>query len=193
MKPKGRRIKYKVGGKEVYMTLHLKEVTVPIEDVLKMENKQLYCDMCESGCKNFGKKLSCPPKSPAFNHYCKNYKNITVFLLYVHMHNFNYFGGNGYRKIIVANGILKCWLDKHIHKILRERPDVRLITSGSCRKCAKCGPDVCKKPLLRMFSFESLGINCTQLAQELFNHKILWYANKKIPKHTSILSGFMFN
>jgi len=191
---KKKRICHQVNGKDVKFTVHYKEITVPIEEILKHENKQLYCDMCESGCKNFNKKLSCPPKSPSFTNYSKNYKFITVYLMYVHMKHFNYFVSNGYRKIIVANGILKCKLDRLIQDIKKNsEQEVKLVTSGSCRKCNKCGPDVCKKPLLRMFSFESLGINATALAEDLFHHKLLWYAKKKVPAYTSILSGVIFN
>jgi predicted metal-binding protein len=172
-------------------TINIKSKEVQTADILQFENKSLFDGMCKSGCKNYNKKTSCPPYSPPFTVYSNGYAKCKVFLMYVDMNYFNYFNANGYFKVKVANGILKPLMDKMTVNYTVNKKS-KIITSGSCRMCNKCNLP-CNKPSKRMFSFESMGINVTELSRLIFNHELLWYKNKTIPKYTSILSGYLCN
>jgi predicted metal-binding protein len=181
--------KYYTNNKREF-NIKIRSKEIPVKDILQFENKSLFDDMCKSGCKNYNKKCSCPPYSPSFTVYSKNYDMCKVYLMYIDMKQFNYFNGHGYFKVKVGNGILKPLMDKMLFNY-SESKNGRIITSGSCRSCNKCGLP-CKKPNKRIYSFESMGINVSELSEFIFNHKLLWYKNKTIPEYTSILSGYLF-
>jgi len=180
-------------GKGNVFKIGFRKKVVLVEDILKHQDKALFDDMCRTGCKNFGKKLSCPPLSPSFENYSRGYKKCIVYLMSIRMSQMNYMpkGANGYFKVKVANGIIKCLMD---NLIIKNRKDgQRLISSGSCRMCTKCaGPgESCKKPYRRVFSYEALGINVSELAKATFKYELQWYKNKTVPKYTTILSGIL--
>ena len=195
LKVRNKRVSY-LTGKGRKIPIHLKEVTVPIEDVMQFYDPGMCDKACYLGCKNWDKKLSCPPKSPSFSNYARGCGSIRIFMAYTLMKHFNYFNSNGYRKCIVANGILKGYTEKLMTEYrskleAKTGKHVHIVSSGSCRKCAKCGPDVCKKPQVRVFSFESLGINVQALSRYCFEHELLWYAKKIIPNYTTVLCGIL--
>jgi predicted metal-binding protein len=176
---------YSNNNREFEIKIRSKEI--PVKDILQFENKKLFDGMCKSGCKNYNKKCSCPPYSPSFTIYSKNYNMCKVYLMYIDMKQFDYINSHGYFKVKVGNGILKPLMDKMLFSY-----SDKIITSGSCRSCNKCSLP-CRKPDKRIYSFESMGINVSELSEFVFNHKLLWYKNKTIPEYTSILSGYLFN
>lgn len=150
-------------------------------------------DCCKSGCQNFGKKWSCPPFSPQYEEFIRNYKYIKVILLKAELTQFSYIK-NDYLKIKAANTILKSRIDKTLRYY--KSSDINYISTGSCRLCKKCKRKdnlPCAHPELMSYSFESLGINVCRLTEDLFDTELLWYSKNNLPQYTCVVAGLLSN
>lgn len=85
--------------------------TVSAKDILSYCNKKYFDNLCQVGCPNYSSKWSCPPYSPAYKDFSKNYQKLCVVLLGLDMSSLDYIKQD-YLKIKAANSILKSRIDK---------------------------------------------------------------------------------
>lgn len=176
------------------LILNLNYSICETNELYTFQNKEYFKKLCEDGCPNFGKKWSCPPYSPNFKEYSKNYKYCLVSLIYCNLNQLNY-TKTEYMKIKASNSILKSKMDKFMRYLESENSGL-LISNGSCRLCKPCNCKLslsCKKPNLKRYSMESLGLNVSDISKYLFNHELQWYKNKKSPSYSSVLSCLLLN
>lgn len=160
----------------------------------KFENKELFNNMCKGGCPNYKKKWSCPPYSPKFSSYSENYKYALIVLMSCDLEQFNYIKTE-YMKVKASHSILKSRMD-NLMRSLENDFDGLMISSGSCKLCKPCNCKqslTCKKPNLKRYSMEALGLDVGTVSLDLFKHELLWYKNKKAPSYSSILSCLLLN
>ncbi|CEO08506.1 DUF2284 domain-containing protein [Paraclostridium sordellii] len=176
------------------IVINLKAVTCSVTDLCGFEDKPLFNKLCKVGCPNFEKKWSCPPYSPRFTSYSKNYKYALVILMYCNLDQFNY-TKTEYMKIKASNSILKTRMDK-LMRFLENELDGLMVSNGSCRLCKPCNCKKslpCKKPNLKRYSMEALGLDVGNISLDIFNHKLLWYKDKIAPKYSTVISCLLLN
>ena len=151
-------------------------------------DKALFFNMCKGGCRNFNNKYSCPPCSPHFLQYTKNYKHLLVVLLKINLDQLNY---KEYHKLRVGNAVIKPRIEK-LMRSLEKNFDSKFLSTGACRLCKTCQKKLgkpCKRPKQMRFSLESVGVDCNKLVEDVFGFPLLWYKNKKAPEYTSVVSA----
>lgn len=166
---------------------------VKVNDLNKYCNKQYTDNLCKVGCVNYNKKWSCPPYSPDYSMFSSKYSDIIVIVLCTEMFQFSYIK-NDYLKIKAANTVMKSRIDQ----ILRSYIDDNhyYISTGSCRLCKPCKckkGDFCAHPDLMSYSFESLGINVSEMVKDLLDFELLWYKKDHLPQYTSVVAGLLYN
>ena len=135
--------------------------TVPAE-TLSFDQRAQY--MCKFGCKNYGRKYSCPPESLKVLDKIHKHKYQWAILYAT-----TYKLGNGYSRYMVR--ALNHQKESEIQRICNQIGDILdsnsishlLLSGGSCRKCKECSlayNEVCKKPDLRQVSMEAVSIDC---------------------------------
>jgi len=152
-------------------------------------NKRLFEDMCKRGCPNYNKKYSCPPFSPEFKAFVKNYDALLVLLFAIELNQFNTFDYNDYHKVRISNAVMKPKIEK-VMRNLESRYDSFFLGTGSCRLCKPCQLKTrkpCKYPDKRRYSLEALGVDCDFLSKKLFELPLLWYKEKMAPPYTCVI------
>lgn len=159
------------------------------------ENKCYFNNLCENGCVNYNKKWSCPPYSPAYSSYSKNFEYCLLTLFSCDLSQFSYVETE-YMKVKTSNSILKSQSDR-LSRFLEDELSGKMLSNGSCRLCKPCSKkfseDSCKNPLKLRYSLESLGLNVEGISQDIFSHKLLWYKAKVSPIYSSVVSGILTN
>ena len=170
-------------------------------DFISKENldirKQCFAELCRN-CRNYGKKYSCPPKSPDFGVIC-NREGIFIVMFKCNLGQIE--NTSEYNKIRIANSIMKSRIDRLMRELearVEERTGTKLkfLSSGSCRLCKKCNLEknlACKHPKEMRFSLEATGIHVEALTKKLFSTPLLWYdaKNSKAPDYTRVIAGLM--
>ena len=67
-----KKIKFEKNGK----IFNLKAVVCENEYLIKFMNRDYFYDLCKGECPNFNKNWSCPPNSPRFDEFVKDYLTI---------------------------------------------------------------------------------------------------------------------
>ncbi|MFZ5989339.1 MAG: DUF2284 domain-containing protein [Bacillota bacterium] len=151
--------------------------------------------LCAKGCINYNNKWSCPPHSPAYSSYSKNYEHCLLLLFTCDLSQFNYVKTE-YMKVKTSNSILKSQSDR-FSRFLENELYGKMLSNGSCRLCKPCSKkvsaDSCINPLKLRYSLESLGLNVEKISQDIFNHQLLWYKAKVCPTYSSVISGLLTN
>lgn len=174
--------------------IHLKTKITIANELIKYENSDYFSHLCKIGCVNYGEKWSCPPYSPRYSIYSKNFKYCLLILFCCNLMQFDYVKTE-YMKVKACNSILKSQSDR-LSRFLEDELSGRLLSNGSCRLCKPCAKknsEKCKKPLKRRYSLEALGLNVGAISNEYFNHELLWYRGKIAPPYTSVVSGILTN
>lgn len=160
---------------------------------IEYEDKEKFLCLCKSGCKNYNKKWSCPPYSPVFSSVALKWKYLYVFYFRMPLSSFADIN-NPYLRVKAANIMLKSRADKYLRFMSQKYGTY--ISTGSCRLCnpCKCKEEkACAHPNLMTYSFESLGINVTNLINNYFNKPLQWYERKTPIEYTSIVCGLLTN
>lgn len=163
------------------------------QSLSKYVNKSCFDRLCEVGCPNYGNKWSCPPYSPDYYCFVKNYRYIHVIMLSTKLEEFSYIG-HDYLKIKAANSVLKSRIDKALRLCIDH--DEFYISTGSCRLCKPCKKKVnekCAHPTKRSYSFEALGMDVSALTKDLFDTELLWYRKHELPEYTCVVGGLLTN
>ena len=160
---------------------------------IPFENQARFSQLCKSGCNNFDKKWSCPPRAPAFSVIASPWSKL--YILYMRM-PMSAFSGikNEYLRIKAANSMLKSRADRYMRALAKNYG--KYISTGSCRLCKPCKlleGMPCAHPSLMAYSFEALGIDVGALVNEFFEQPLLWYAKGRLPEYTSVVCGLLTN
>lgn len=174
------------------------EYTVEISGItpsqcITFENKDLFSNLCNIGCKNYNRKWSCPPHAPAFSIVSSHWSRIYVLYMRMPMHAFSGIK-NEYLRIKAANSMLKSRADRYMRALSGKYG--KYISTGSCRLCKPCKFQEgrpCMHPSLMAYSFEALGIDVGALVKEYFEQPLLWYKKGDLPEYTSVVCGLLTN
>lgn len=163
------------------------------ERLIKYEVKKKFDLLCKNGCPNYNKKWSCPPLSPSYSSFVSEYENIVVVVFSTKLDQF-YYIKNDYLKVKAANTIMKSRIDKVLRSFISD--NCYYISTGSCRMCKPCKRKLnqpCAHPGEMTFSFEALGINVSEMVNDLFNFELKWYKKNSLPEYTSVVAGIIYN
>jgi predicted metal-binding protein len=152
-------------------------------------DKKCFENLCKKGCPNYNKKYSCPPRTPDFYNYIRDYEQLFVLMFSINLNQFSNTSYLDYHKVRLANAVMKSRIDKLVWE-LEKVSNSKFLSTGSCRLCRSCQlkkGKPCKSPLKMRYSLEALGVDCNDLAKKLFNKPLLWYKDKKIPEYTSVI------
>ncbi len=154
--------------------------------------RDLFCNMCKQGCKNYGNKFSCPPCSPDFLQVVGDKEGILVIMFLMKLGKIN---STEYNKVRIANSIMKSRLDKTM-RIMENKFDTHFFSTGSCRLCRTCQLKL-KKPCKHLdkmrYSLEATGVDCDAISKQLFDLPLLWFKDGKAPDYTCVLAGLISN
>lgn len=167
-------------------------ITSPFQ-CMPFENKNFFSSLCNSGCKNYNQKWSCPPHAPTFSAISSHWDRLYVLYMRMPMNAFSEVK-NIYLRIKAANSMLKSRADKYMRTLSKNYG--KYISTGSCRLCKPCKVQKgmpCAHPSLMAYSFEALGIDVEALVNEFFEHPLLWYKNGVLPEYTSVVCGLLTN
>ena len=159
----------------------------------KFESQERFRILCETGCKNYNRKWSCPPSSPKFSSYALKWSYLYILYMRAPLSAFLNIK-NEYLRIKAANSMLKSRAEKYMRGLSEIYG--KYISTGSCRLCKPCKYQLgvsCAHPNLMAYSFESLGINVGALVNEYFDRPLLWYKKGCLPEYTSVVCGLLSN
>lgn len=135
--------------------------TIPFKKVV-FDDRAKY--MCKFGCKNYGRKFSCPPSSLPFAENIKNNKFkwallvATSYPLSNDLSSFQRKNQNHQREMEIQristqlDNLMNLYGINHI-----------VLSGGGCKKCRECSlieNQMCKKPHQKLTSMEAVGIDC---------------------------------
>jgi predicted metal-binding protein len=130
---------------------------------IKIENRTAL--KCAYGCKDYGTRLSCPPYVMSIDEFRKIISEYSSALLLVDEHN-----TTGVPNILEAwSGLQKDSFHKMFeleHEAFRKGfTFAHLLSHGSCNECEVCNLKSCKKPEMRRFPPEAVGINLIKVME----------------------------
>ncbi len=163
------------------------------EKCAEYESKEKFLNLCQGGCPNYNKKWSCPPYSPTFSSIAEKWEYLYIFYLRMPLAGFEDVK-NPYLRVKAANIMLKSRADRYLRFLSKKHG--KYISTGSCRLCKPCKckeEKPCAHPSLMAYSFESLGVDVTNLINKYFDHPLQWYTKKEPIEYTSVVCGLLTN
>lgn len=157
------------------LNLTLERHEASLDPSATVSQKPRFDCLCRDGCRNYGRKYSCPPNSPEFHDYlCRGHDRPRVICYRVRLDELS--GLAPYMRVKAAYAVLR-------GRLLRELwpfhlAGHRVLGSGACRACRVCGlveGSGCKKPEKRIYSPESVGVDVDDLVIRLFGFHLQWY------------------
>lgn len=151
-------------------------------------DKLKFKGLCESGCRNYNQKYSCPPFSPSFESLASNHEGLFVLMFRCRLDQIS---SAGYNKVRIANAVMKSRIDRLMRE-LESKFKTTFLSTGSCRLCRPCkckSNQPCRHPDKRRYSLEAVGIDCNHLSESLFNIPLQWFRDKRAPEYTCVLCG----
>ena len=155
--------------------------------------------LCHAGCKNFGKKYSCPPKSPSFKLLSKNYKHLVINAFKAPYTELK----KEYNSVRIANVVAKSLqrklFDKTSQELKEKNQNFMILENGSCRLCKICAlqkNEPCKHPAKMRFSLEATGVDVNDLVLKCFGFPLQWYykgKKEKFPEYQCVVSAILTN
>lgn len=157
--------------------------------------------LCESGCVNFGKKYSCPPRSPDFEYLKEDYKFMVINAFIIPYKEVD----KTFNIIKAANVICKSkqrrLFDGVATELNKSNLKHKILENGSCRLCKQCAlqnNDPCRYPKRMRPSMEATGIRVDKLVKNCFNIDLDWYYKRKsnkdnFPKYQCVVGGILTN
>jgi len=144
-------------------------VISPLSFMKAVRIEQIYFDprtkyMCKYGCKNYGRKYSCPPYSYSLMNLIKksNFRYVILFATTTKIPP-----ESSYYKRRSLNSQKEYEIQKiscKLNEIFKQNGNKNIVFSGgSCKKCRPCTCVInrkCKKPNLKQTSMESIQIDC---------------------------------
>lgn len=134
---------------------NIKAYSIEAKDIIVEERVYL---KCAYGCKDFGKRLNCPPNCISIDKFKKILSEYDKALILLQEY-----------KVSSKENMADIWEDAR-REVFRKMMEIEqfafnsgytfahLLRPGSCNECLKC-EEKCSKPNLRRFSPEAVGIN----------------------------------
>jgi len=155
-------------GNEYY--IEYLEVTLHVSEIHASETYKAGCEPCMK----YGKNLACPPYSPVFSEYVKGCGTARIICKRVPLEHFH--GTTMEERYMTAYLMVRGLLND---TLLRYRGEGYIVAgSGACLACERCvletGDTTCIRPVRRIYSLESLGVNVVSLAAHAFFFPLEW-------------------
>lgn len=182
--------KFNYKTKKFDLEIFYKNGFVEIKDLVV--DKEKFSEMCKEGCGSYKNYWTCPPYSPSFSSVKKNFKEMFVFISYIHTDRIKI--KNPYLVLFNVYNILAPKMYK-AGMNLEKQLDGLLLKSGPCRVCRECSAPErkpCKFPDKKRYALESTGIDVQSLAAML-KHELLWNERKNLPAYASVVCGVLTN
>lgn len=155
-------------------------------DVLKnYMDFDYFTGLCKDGCPHYNLSYTCPPNSPQFTEYTKDFKHSLVIAMYMEIaENQTINDVHPYLRKVLSDFLIP--LEKEIDGLLTD--------GGRCRYCNKCtyiDNIPCRFPDKMRFSMEAMGIDLDKVCKDILNHSIVWSNSKN--SYCTVLGSVNFN
>lgn len=172
------------------VTIHSKQMEVPIEKIIPYLNPEEFNAYCKNGCPNHATKWTCPPHCPTFENYSKDYSSISLHLFYIHTKEFEFLAPE--IRAAQAYQFIKENLQEHLK--IRESKNKLMIAANSCELCSQCNLVLggkCHKPEDIRYNLTAFGFNVSGIMSDLLGHKLQWATENKIPELVSSVGAIL--
>lgn len=145
-----------------------------------------FTGLCKDGCPHYNLSYTCPPNSPKYNTYTKDYDKTLLIVMYTYLDEENSISST------------HSYLRKVLYDILipLEKAFNGLYTDGgrcmNCNICAYVDNLPCRFPNKMRFSMEAMGIDLDKVCKEILNHEIVWN-NDEGKAYCTVLGSINFN
>ena len=150
---------------------------------------------CETGCKNYRGKYSCPPFSDNFSNLEDKYGSMVVLAFVIPYIDVE----KTFNMVKAANVICKTKQRHVLDKMAKNFKGYKILENGSCRLCKTCAlqtKEPCRHPDKMRYSLESTGVRVDKLVKKLFNIDLNWYykgQKDNFPQFQCVVSGILTN
>lgn len=156
-------------------------------------------NLCQSGCRNFNKKYSCPPASVSFEILSKSYEYTIVNALQIPFIGLKPIYNSIRMANVVAKSLQRKIFDKTAQELRENNLKFVILENGSCRLCKTCAlqkNEPCKYPDKMRFSLEATGVDANDLVLKCFDFPLQWYykgKKEKFPEYQCVVSAILTN
>lgn len=164
-----------------------------VEKYVDVERFQGLCKDCE----DYGKNWSCPPFEFEVMDVWNSFNKLKIIAFKIDFDE---------------DELVREYDDRELDFILKrvERMKIKLMNEiymledensyglflGKCNLCMKCTREFgmpCKMPFKMRYSIESLGGNIDQCIEDLFDLKILYAENNRLPEYIIFVGGLLYD
>lgn len=167
------------------------------KEYVNVEQFLQYCKQCH----NYGNKWACPPfPFDVMEEYWNKYKYIHLFSLKMYV-NEDFFTREMDAEEI--NRVVKdIWhqyclaAGNWIFEVEKNNPGSVALDGGHCSRCKKCSRmknEPCRFGKAIRPAMDAIGANLVKTSEEIFNTKVLWITEGKIPEYFSFMVGLLSN
>lgn len=155
-------------------------------DIHKYMNFNYFTGLCRDGCPYYNLSYTCPPNSPKYTVYTKDFENTLVIAMYTSIDEENSINDiHPYLRRLLSDMLIP--LEIKFNGLLTD--------GGRCRYCDECtyvDNLPCRFPEKIRFSMEAMGIDLDKVCNEILNHKIVW-DNNDSKAYCTVLGSINFN
>lgn len=166
--------------------INVKAKTCKNTDLHKYMDFDYFTGLCKDGCPHYNLSYTCPPNSPTYNSYTKDFENTLVIAMYTSIDDNNSINDiHPYLRRLLSDMLIP--LEKEFNGLLTD--------GGRCRYCEKCtyvDKLPCRFPDKIRFSMEAMGIDLDKVCTDILDHKIVW-SNDCAESYCTVLGSINFN
>lgn len=156
-------------------------------DILKdYMDFEYFTGLCRDGCPHYNLSYTCPPNSPKFTEYTKDYKSSLVIAMYMNVPK-----GKTINEVHPYLRRILSGLLVPLEKVLNG-----LLTDGGrciyCEKCTYIDNLPCRFPEKLRFSMEAMGLDLDKVCKNVLNHSIIWNEDDK-NSYCTVMGSINFN
>lgn len=144
-----------------------------------------FTGLCKDGCPHYNLSYTCPPNSPKFTYYTKDYDYSLVIAMYMEIDKDQTINDiHPYLRKVLSDLLIP--LEKEVNGLLTD--------GGRCRYCESCtyiDNLPCRYPDKIRFSMEAMGIDLDKVCKDILNHSIVWDNNEN--SYCTVLGSVNFN
>jgi predicted metal-binding protein len=146
-------------------------------------NKNFFEKMCKEGCDKYGKHYGCPPGSPSFEAYTGKAENFLVLMFCASQKVKSGANFEEIEKLVYPK----------IDKVLRDLEKIsgtKHIAARSCKLCEPCQREKnlsCKHQDKIRNCTVSLGIDCRDIAENIFHKPLVWQKGETLQSYVSFI------
>lgn len=156
-------------------------------DILKRYMKyEYFTQLCKEGCPNYDSNYTCPPNSPKFIDYVKDYKYSLVIAMYMDIPNDDSIS-NTHEYLRTILGEILIHLEDKVHGLLTDGGRCLL-----CKQCAYLDGLPCRFPQKMRFSMEAMGIDLASASKDILHHSLIWNEEDE-NNYCTVLGSVNFN